>query len=218
MPDADLEPYADIPGPRRRSGTDQTTERLLEAAAREFMERGYEAARVSSIARRAALTPGAVYARWPTKSDVIVAALDYIFQRILPSRRLKDAGIDSMGSRDMLTILGAGLLVDDDTRDVMVQVFSSARANEDIRECLREYLNQRAQDVYNVVAEGQEAGLLDPDLSAAAMSLVGQAAGIGVHLLLSAGLDEQYVPAEEEWDTVVLRLISGLAPPDAATA
>ena len=60
VPDADLEPYADIPGPRRRSGTDQTTERLLEAASREFMERGYEAARVSSIARRAGLTPGAV--------------------------------------------------------------------------------------------------------------------------------------------------------------
>lgn len=217
MPDADLEPYADIPGPRRRSGTDQTTERLLEAASREFMERGYEASRVSSIARRAGLTPGAVYARWPTKSDVIVAALDYIFQRILPSRRLKDAGIDSMGSRDMLAILGAGLLVDDDTRDVMVQVFSSARANEDIRESLRQYLNQRAQDVYNVVAEGQEAGLFDPELSTAAMSLVGQAAGIGVHLLLSAGLDELYVPTEEEWRTVLLRLISGLAPEDAAT-
>lgn len=181
------------------------------------MERGYEAARVSSIARRAGLTAGAVYARWPTKSEVIVAALDYIFQRILPSRRLKDVGIDSMGSRDMLAILGAGLLVDDDTRDVMTQVFSGARNNEDIRECLQQYLNQRAQDVYDVVAEGQEAGLLDPELSAAAISLVGQAAGIGVHLLLSAGLDQQYVPTEDEWHTLMLRLISGLAPPDAAT-
>lgn len=217
VPGAELEPSADIPGPRRRAGTDQTTERLLEAASREFMERGYEAARVSSIARRAGLTPGAVYARWPTKSDVIVAALEYIFERTLLSRRLKDAGVDSMRSQDMLEILGANLLVDGDTRDVMVQVFSSARNNEDIRECLRQYLHRRAQEIYDIFADSQEAGLVDPELSAAAISLMGQAAGIGVHLLRSAGLEERYVPTEDEWNALMLRLISGLAPPDAAT-
>ena len=93
----------------------------------------------------------------------------------------------------------------------------SPSAAGNIRECLQQYINQRAQDVYNVVAEGQEAGLVDPELSAAAISQVGQAAGIGVHLLLPAGLDQQYVPTEDEWHTLVLRLISGLAPPDAAT-
>ena len=179
------------------------------------MQRGYDAARVSSIARRAGLTPGAVYARWPTKTDVIVAALDYIFQRILPARRLKDSGVDSMGPLDMISLLGASLLVDDETRDVMVQVFSSARNNEDIAECLRRYLHQRARETYDIFAEGQEAGLVDPEISAAAISLIGQAVGIGVHLLLSAGLEERFVPTEDEWNTLVLRLISGLAPTDA---
>lgn len=181
------------------------------------MERGYDAARVSSIARRAGLTPGAVYARWPTKSDVIVAALGYIFERILPSRRLKDSGVDSMGSPEMLSVLGASLLVNDDTRDVMVQVFSSARNNEDIRECVREYLHQRAQEVYDIFAEGQEAGLVDSELSASAISLMGQAVGIGVHLLLSAELEERFVPTDDEWNALVLRLIRALAPPEAAT-
>ena len=182
------------------------------------MERGYEAARVSSIARRAGFTPGAVYARWPTKSDVIVAALGYIFERILPARRLKDSGVDSMGPLDMVSMLGANLLVNDDTRDVMVQVFSSARNNEDIGECLREYLHQRAQEVCDIFAEGQEAGLVDPDLSVAALSLLGQAAGVGVHLLLSAGLDARYVPTEEEWNALMLRLFSAAAPPDATVS
>ena len=45
----------------------KTTARLLEVAAKEFIERGYEAARVSDIARRAGVTTGAIYARWPTR-------------------------------------------------------------------------------------------------------------------------------------------------------
>ena len=181
------------------------------------MERGYEAARVSSIARRAGLTPGAVYARWPTKSDVIVAALDYIFERILPSRRLEDFGADPMASLDTVSILGANLLVDEEIRDVMVQVFSSARNNEGISESLRHYLHQRAQDVYDLFTQGQEAGIVDSELSAAAMSLMGQAAGIGVHLMLSAGLEERFVPTADEWNALMQRLFSALAPPDAAT-
>lgn len=210
-------PPEGIPGPRRRSGTDQTTERLVEAAATEFMERGYEAFRVSSVARRAGLTSGAVYARWPTKTDVAVAALDHIFERILPTRRLKDSGVDSMGPVDMISMLGANLLVNDETRDVMVHVFSGARNNEDIRECLREYLHQRAQEIHDIIAEGQEAGLMDPELSAAALSLLGQAVGIGVHLLLSAGLEERLVPTEDEWNTVMERFYGAITQPVAAT-
>ncbi|MYG98434.1 MAG: TetR/AcrR family transcriptional regulator [Acidimicrobiaceae bacterium] len=212
------QPPEGIPGPRRRSGTDQTTERLVDAAAKEFMERGYEAFRVSSIARRAGLTSGAVYARWPTKSDVAVAALDHIFEQILPARRLKDSGVDSMGPLDMISILGANLLVNDETRDVMVHVFSGARNNEDIGECLREYLHQRAQEVCDIFTDAQEAGLVDPELSVAALSLLGQAAGIGIHLLLSAGLEARYVPTEDEWNTLMLRLFKAAAPPDATAS
>ena len=181
------------------------------------MERGFEAFRVSSIARRAGLTSGAGYARWPTKTDVAVAALDHIFERILPTRRLKDSGVDSMGPLDMISMLGANLLVDDETRGVMVHVFSAARNNEEIRECLRGYIHQRAQEIHDILTEGQEAGLWDPELSAAALCLLAQAVGIGVHLLLSAGLEERFVPTEDEWNTVMARFYSALTQPDAPT-
>lgn len=39
-----------------RNERDETTRRLLELAAEEFIERGYELARVNDIARRAGLT------------------------------------------------------------------------------------------------------------------------------------------------------------------
>ena len=109
--------------PSRRASTEETTRRLLEVAAQEFMERGYEAARVNDIARRAGVTGGAVYARWHHKSDVLVAALEHVFKQILPDSRLKQSGTDGLQPPDMMALLGTSLLVDDELRDVMVQVF-----------------------------------------------------------------------------------------------
>lgn len=199
--------------PRRRSGTHETTERLLEAAATEFVEHGFDAARVSAIARRAGLTSGAVYARWPTKSDVMVAALDYIFQQYLPASRIKESGVDGMRPPDVIEKLGAGLLRADESRDVLVQVFGSARNNERIKECLLEFLNQDAQQISEIIEEGKLAGYVDPDLSTAAMSLMCRATSLGVHLLVSAGLDDRYIPTQDEWSRLLSTLIGATAPP-----
>ena len=198
--------------PRRRSGTHETTERLLRAAASEFVEHGFDAARVSAIARRAGLTSGAVYARWPTKSDVMVAALDYIFQQSLPASRIKESGVDGMRPPDVIETLGAGLLEPDESRDVLVQVFGSARNNERIKECLLTYLNQDAQQITEIVEQGKQAGFVDPELSTAAMSLMCRATALGAHLLVSAGLDDRYVPTQDEWNRLISTLIGATAP------
>lgn len=200
--------------PRRRSGSDRTTERLLQAAAKEFVENGFDAARVSAIARRAGLTSGAVYARWPTKSDVMVAALDHIFERILPEYKLKDSGADGLRAEEMVETLGATLLNADESRDVLVQVFGSARNNDRIRECLLQYLNQDAQQLTAIVDEGKQSGFVDSELSTAAISLMCQAVGIGVHLLVSTGLDERYIPTDEEWNRFISTLVKATAAPE----
>ncbi|MCE2513259.1 MAG: TetR/AcrR family transcriptional regulator [Acidimicrobiia bacterium] len=198
--------------PRRRSGTHETTERLLRAAASEFVEHGFDAARVSAIARRAGLTSGAVYARWPNKSDVMVAALEYIFQQSLLASRIKKSGVDGMKPPDVIETLGANLLEPDESRDVLVQVFGSARNNEKIKECLLTYLNQDAQQITEVVEESKQAGLVDPELSTAAMSLMCRATALGAHLLVSAGLDDRYVPTQDEWNRLISTLIGATAP------
>ena len=50
--------------------TDNRT-RLLDAAVTEIAERGPDRATVAAIARRAGLTTGALYARWPGKRDLL---------------------------------------------------------------------------------------------------------------------------------------------------
>jgi AcrR family transcriptional regulator len=51
-------------------------ERLLDAAAAEFVEHGYRATSVQAIARRAGLTRGAVYWNFESKQELFLALLD----------------------------------------------------------------------------------------------------------------------------------------------
>ena len=176
------------------------------------MERGYEAARVNDIARRAGVTGGAVYARWHHKSDVLVAALEHVFKQILPDSRLKQSGTDGLQPPDMMALLGTSLLVDDELRDVMVQVFGSARNNAEIQACLQRFLNEEAEQFSDIVELAKDSGFCDPGLSTAAISLLCQAIGIGVHLLMSAGRDSRHVPAEDDWEALLWRMINAVSP------
>src|SRR5215831_8075722 len=54
---------------------DPTRERLIDAAAQVFAERGYDRAGVQEIARRAGLTTGAIYGRFSGKAELLQAAI-----------------------------------------------------------------------------------------------------------------------------------------------
>ncbi|MYC85534.1 MAG: TetR/AcrR family transcriptional regulator [Acidimicrobiia bacterium] len=200
----------------RKSKADRLTKLLLQAAAEEFIARGYEGARVSDIARRVGVTSGAVYARWPHKTDVIVAALEYMFERILPDQELESLG-GTEGSPDtMLAMLGTNLMHFDPNKEVVVQVFGGARNNEAIRASLLAYLNKEAEQLSQYVEQAKNDGLFDPDISTAAVTLLCQSIGIGSHLLLSAGLDERHVPSTVEWESLLWTLISAAIPAESS--
>ena len=200
----------------RQSKADRLTKLLLQAAGEEFIARGYEAARVNDIARRVGVTAGAVYARWPHKTDVIVAALNHMFEQILPDQELESLGGADASPPTMLAVLGTNLLRSDPNREVMVQVFGSARNNEAIRACLVAHLDREADQLTRYVERAKDAGLCDPDISTAAVTLLCQAIGLGSHLLLSAGLDERHVPTEVEWGSLLWTLISAAVPTESS--
>ena len=192
--------------PRRRGDSEQTAGRVVEAAAAEFIERGYDAAVISNIARRAGVTPGAIYPRWPHKSDLMVAALDHIFDQLLPEQRMKDMGIAGLSASDILALWASNALTSDDLQDVLVQVFGSARNNAAVRERLERFLNDQADEFHSLVERAKDEGFCDPDLDSVAVTLLLQAAGIGTHLVLSAGLADRHIPSVEAWVELVLQV------------
>ena len=197
----------------RRRNTDETTTRLLDAAAEVFVEHGYDKAVIADIARRAGVTTGAVFGRWANKSELMAAAVDHIFDQILPDQRIKQLGIDEVPVIDIFSAWAANILSGDDTQDVMVQVFASARNNEAVRQRLRFFLDEQAHQISRLVDRGRSEVDFDPGYSTAAIALLIQAVGVGTHLLLSASRDDQNLPSAEEWEALIRNLFHSLATP-----
>ena len=72
---------------RTRPTRDQTRERLFEAAARVFEERGIGAASIDAIAAAAGFTRGAFYSNFDSKDELIIAMLEDHVERSLHHHR-----------------------------------------------------------------------------------------------------------------------------------
>src|SRR3954466_2564169 len=87
---------------------DLTRERLIEAAARVFAEKGYDRAGVQEIARRAGLTTGAIYGRFSGKAELLQAAIEARtsdeFDELFAQHRFDGH------ARDLLQTVGAPLV------------------------------------------------------------------------------------------------------------
>ncbi|MDE0654205.1 MAG: TetR/AcrR family transcriptional regulator [bacterium] len=213
MSGPDRDRFGAVYRPRRRSESEERTEELLESAVEEFLERGYEGARISEIARRGGVTTGAIYARWRSKNDLLTAAVGHVLAQDLTEQRLQVLGAAEMQPHEMFLALGESLMAPFDLRDVMVQVFGSARNNESIRACLDRFLNEDAGQLGRLIDVAKEQGFCDPQLSTAALSLFCQAIGIGIDLLLTSGLDDHYRPAANDWSALIARVIDAVQPP-----
>ena len=197
---------------RLRNAPEDTARRVLEAAAAEFVERGYDGAVISDIARRAGVSSGAIYPRWPHKNDLMLAAVEHLLEQLRPERRIEDLGLDELTVPELFEAWGAHLLTSDSVRDVLVQVFGSARSNTAIQERLQHFLDEQADDLRRLVERAKDEGSCDPEHETAAVALMIHAIGIGTHLVLSGGLSDRLVPSEQGWVALMAHVINTMAP------
>src|ERR1700749_124143 len=91
--------------PRERAG--QVEERILDAAGRIFLERGFQGASVDEIAEAASAGKPTIYARFPNKQALFTAVVERLVRRNTSHYALSCAG-DSLEKR--LEALGAIIL------------------------------------------------------------------------------------------------------------
>lgn len=185
------------------------TERLLEAAVAAFAEHGFEAATVSDIARRAGLTTGAIYARWPGKRDLIVDAVRYIVPQCM---QLSPADTEASAG-ETLAQVGADLVSTDNpvAREVMLEAFVSARRDDSFRIAVSDSMREEAAKLGAIVSRGKAAGSVKPDLSTNAIVALYQALSLGMHLVISSQPEDGRVSAEE-WEALIAGLIEAMSP------
>jgi AcrR family transcriptional regulator len=67
------------PGRPRDSRADQA---ILDAALQSFIDEGYEGMSVENVAARAGVGKTTIYRRWPSKKELIIAAVDGLFEHL----------------------------------------------------------------------------------------------------------------------------------------
>jgi len=184
----------------------QTRERLLQAAAEVFAERGYDGTRVADIATAAGVSNGALYAHFGSKAELLVAALHTHGRRLLTEMLAADP---ERSVTEILVHIGRGLLEPRDQPGYLViEALVAARRDQDVASPMRDYIGERADWLAGLIQFAQSAGELDPGLSPDALA--------HFCLLLSMGsalvTPDLHAVTEEEWAALLTRVVAGLAP------
>ena len=187
-----------------------TRERLLQAAADVFAERGYDGTRVADIAAAAGVSNGALYAHFSSKADLLVDALRTHGRRLLADLFAADP---NRSITELLLTIGRWLPRRRDPRGyLIVEALVAARRDQDVARPMRDYIGERADWLSELVRLAQAGGELDPVLSPNALA----------HFCLLLSMGSALVPpslhavGDEEWAALLTRLAAGLAPPGSA--
>src|SRR5258708_9046875 len=90
-----------------RQTAEDRREQVLEAAMREFVELGYEAASTAAIARRAGISQPYIYALFPNKQELFLAVHNRVVTRIKATFAAALKGAEPATPLDALHLMGA---------------------------------------------------------------------------------------------------------------
>ncbi|MEV0614381.1 helix-turn-helix domain-containing protein [Nonomuraea sp. NPDC050404] len=187
----------------------ETRERLLRAAADTFAERGYDGTRVADIAAAAGVSNGALYAHFGSKADLLLAALREHGRHHLASLLAADP---DRSATDLLLALGRNLTRRRDPSGyLVVEALVAARRDEDVAGPMRDYVSERAGWIADLVRVAQADSEIDPELSADAVAHFCLLLGMGSALVTP----DLHGAGDEEWATLLTRVVTALAPPPA---
>ncbi|HSB60979.1 MAG TPA: TetR/AcrR family transcriptional regulator [Vicinamibacteria bacterium] len=150
-----------MPRPR----TEDKRKRILEAAVKVFARKGYFAARVSEIARRAGVADGTIYLYFRNKEDILVKLFDEVMAEHVLQARQAVEGLATTPQR-LRAIAERHLRVLGENRDLavvfQVELRQSTRFMERFTASwLRDYFALLSE----VVEQGQRDGSLRADLN-----------------------------------------------------
>jgi len=186
----------------------ELSDRLLEAAADLFAEKGYEQAGVAEIARRAGVTTGAIYSRYTGKADLLQDAV----KNHAPTEitRLLRAEDNSQSPKDILADIGEHLLDDlHESTGIFIEALVAARRDPDLAIVLHQLATQEDGEVAKILEAAQASGSIDQDLDNLALVRLAHAIGYGMNVTRLLGLE---LPTKDSWTEVINRVINSFTP------
>lgn len=173
---------------RRRSGGEDTRAQIVAAAAKEFLERGYDAASLRAIARRAGVDAALVHHYFADKADLFAEAVqapirpDQIVRQALAGPR------DQVGVNLVTAALHA--FEAEKTRDRFMSLLRTALGHDFAATMLRQFVMREVLRKIAAELDVDDAELRATAVASQIVGLVIVRYGIRVEPLASAPIDE----------------------------
>lgn len=187
-----------------------TRERLLDAAAEVFCERGYDGTTVAEVSRRAGLTTGAIYANFRDKAELLLKTIERgSYEVVADMEAARDAGVSAA---DRLLLMARRMVSEPDSieRLLFVEMFSAARRHPEVGRRVTGALSAMEAELAKLMDRARVDGDLDAVWDSAVLARFCLALGVGFTQLSVAGLPD---PDAGEWVSLAARIVTAVRPP-----
>ena len=170
----------------QKKTSDERREQVIEAAVKEFAAHGYHATSTSSIAKRAGISQPYIYALFPNKRELFLAADRHVVDRI--RRAFLDAVRGKDSTEDRLEAMGQAykeLLANRDEIRFQMQAHAAA-GNPELGEPIRREFTGLWEDIQRM------SGASDEEMVAF------MAKGMLMNVIASLELEQQFFPAQAQ--------------------
>ena len=171
----------------QRSSSEERREQLIEAAVTEFAANGFHATSTTAIARRAGISQPYVYALFPNKRELFLAANAEVKNRIRTAFAVAARGLETPEER--LHAMGQAYVdLLENREEIMFQHQANAAAGGDpeLREPVRREFMELFDDIGRLSGAGEDEVFNF------------MATGMLLNVIAALGLPEKYMPHEPE--------------------
>jgi AcrR family transcriptional regulator len=173
------------PTGRQQQRSRSTQRRLLEAAVECLGERGWAGTTTTLVADRAGVSRGAQLHHYPTKSALLIAAVEHLAERRSAELRDEAAALPSDGDRIAATIQLLASLFTGPLFSVAIEVWVAARTDPALRTALVPVEARFGREVHRLTVELLGADESRPGVRETVQATLDLMRGLGVASLLT---------------------------------
>ena len=188
--------------------------RIIEAAARMFSQKGYAGASVSDIAVNAAIGKGTIYEYFDSKEDLFFAVFEWYLKSSGRQARVSISALGGSASERLMTLSDSIMGLWDEIKDVFTLVMefwaasASSQMHDRFKPAFRELYGEFREIIVSLIHEGIERGEFRPD--AKPESIAAALVGTWDALFLQAWFEENFDPVITARDFLEI-VIKGLS-------
>ncbi len=200
----------------RTRSSEETRQRLLDAALGVIDRDGFEGAKVQEVAQAAGMTTGAIYSHFRNMDELLAVALAGRLRQAAKRRHEEEIpeALERLSSgTGRASILGGPVYVGlrsgfslDETQD-LVRVLAATTSSAVAEQVWRDLVQEMFSSAVQTMGIAQRFGVVRDDLDARSLVLFAQCLTMGRRLLQTAGIE----PAQDEsWEAVLAHALGPL--------